>query len=410
MGKFGRLMADGIEIDVSEFFNGDILTRRIHKTNKGKNPLSKINDVNPNGSWWEATESPYYGNAVLDIIWARLGLELMALAGGPPRLEGYKSGTLKEEIGGFIDKIQALGLRLVSKNGDEKSSIQTLVNPRSCASVEFKSDSSVEVALETNDPDLHNKFKELLQSSISTKQNAGRVHVMVSTSYGPDFESMGIGGHTIERGNYTDEVLLAYDQIIKDLKSSDPMGRLSIFNGPAGTGKSYLIRAILQEADNSVCVVVPSHLLVELSSPSIIPSLIELRKSKGKDVPIVFLVEDADECLVHREDGNMSAISAVLNLCDGIIGSMLDIRIIATTNANKMELDKALIRPGRLSANVEVHPLVREKAESVLKRLNPNITLPEGNKFTLAELYSLSRGGEMTATGISNVPKGKMGF
>ncbi len=49
----------------------------------------------------------------------------------------------------------------------------------------------------------------------------------------------------------------------------------------------------------------------------------------------MLIVEDADECLVQRGSDNMSTIASVLNISDGILGSILDVRVLATTNAEK---------------------------------------------------------------------------
>jgi hypothetical protein len=63
-----------------------------------------------------------------------------------------------------------------------------------------------------------------------------------------------------------------------------------------------------------------------------------LETKKPQNCPILFIIEDADDCLVPRGSGNVSTISSLLNYTDGIFGSMLDLRIIATTNAEKMEI------------------------------------------------------------------------
>ena len=377
-------------------------------------PMTKLSELNENTPWWDACSPPYYGGGCFEIGWVRTGLDCLAIAGQPPRLSLYKDGAPSEPLQYYDTAIKAMGGKIVSENlklSEGKSFVRRYVFPSGAVELNFDGDASLEFESETNSPELNQKFSELAKTLLE-KPPAGRVSVMISTQHGPEFQSLGIGGHNIERGNYEDHVLQAFDKIIADLKSNAPSGRLSIFNGPPGGGKTFLVKAILQAADNSVCVIVPSNMLQELSSPSVIPSLIELRRSKGKEVPIVFMVEDADECLVTRADGNMSAISAVLNLCDGIIGSLLDIRIVATTNADKMQLDKALIRPGRLSANVEIQALPFDKALEILRRItnNPEAELPETRKFTLAELYCLAKDGTVRAVGVAKETKGRMGF
>jgi hypothetical protein len=377
--------------------------------------MKNLKDIDINAPWWEASSHASFGNATLDTNWAQLGLEVIAIAGGPPRLYTYKEGSVKNNIDTIKKRLLDLGGKVVSKGTpiDKKDNFtETYIWTHGCVELKFNGDCKVELICETNNQEFINNMHLLFKEEITNQPPAGRVHVVTSTDYGLEFESMGIGGHLIERDNYNADVLVAYDKIVKDLKAQDPTGRLSIFNGPPGTGKTYLVKAILQAADNSVCVVVPASLVPELSSPSVIPSLINLRKSKGDNLPIVLIIEDADECLVSREDGNMSSISSVLNLCDGILGALLDIRIIATTNADRMQLDKALIRPGRLSANVEVQALDYEHALKVIRRIsnNPEATLPTEGKYTLAELYNLNKDGKVAATGVSVTQKGKMGF
>jgi SpoVK/Ycf46/Vps4 family AAA+-type ATPase len=117
---------------------------------------------------------------------------------------------------------------------------------------------------------------------------------------------------------------------------------------------------------------------------------VELHKDRG-DGPICFIVEDGDDILVPRAADNMSAITALLNFGDGIIGALLDVKVIVTTNAKSVEMDSAILRRGRLSARVEVGPLSPDKATEVFRRLNgedaPEIT----NKMILAEVYGVAR-------------------
>ena len=93
--------------------------------------------------------------------------------------------------------------------------------------------------------------------------------------------------------------------------------------------------------------------------------------------PIALVLEDADRCLVTRGENNINSIQSLLNLGDGILGSLLDLRIIATTNAKKLEMEAAILRPGRLSKRLEVGALDLDTARGVFRRLLPDAKLPE---------------------------------
>ena len=54
---------------------------------------------------------------------------------------------------------------------------------------------------------------------------------------------------------------------------------------------------------------------------------------------------------------------------DGIMGAMLDARIVATTNAQTEDLDPAIVRPGRLCRRIDIGELCYEQACEVYERL-----------------------------------------
>jgi ATP-dependent 26S proteasome regulatory subunit len=102
------------------------------------------------------------------------------------------------------------------------------------------------------------------------------------------------------------------------------------------------------------------------------------------------IIEDGDACLVPRKSDNMSTISSLLNLSDGIMGSIIDIKMIISTNADIKEMDQAIMRPGRLCRNICVGPLPYEQANKIFIRLmNKDDSKLEYRKYyTLAEIYA----------------------
>lgn len=63
----------------------------------------------------------------------------------------------------------------------------------------------------------------------------------------------------------------------------------------------------------------------------------------------VMVIEDAEELITSREEVRNSNLSMLLNLTDGLLGKSLGIQIIATFNTDVKNIDKALLRKGRLS-------------------------------------------------------------
>jgi len=200
---------------------------------------------------------------------------------------------------------------------------------------------------------------------------------------------VGAAGSPLERGNYPTDVLAKYDHVVADLKAEAPCGRLIIMAGEPGGGKTYMVRSLLAEVPKAAFIIVPSHMVKELGSPELLPALASARHD-GLNGPMALIIEDADKVLVNREAGDMAAISSLLNMGDGILGSVLDVRIIATTNASALEMDAATRRPGRMCSYLNVGPAQPELAESIIHRLTGKSKRPIKAQ-TLAEIYSFAR-------------------
>lgn len=182
--------------------------------------------------------------------------------------------------------------------------------------------------------------------------------------------------------NYTSIVQDKYIHLLEDLTDVNPCGRLSILSGEPGTGKTFLVRSLLSSNINVSFVIVKPDSIESISDPSSIPALISHHAKF--DRPIIIVLEDADSCLTTRGGDNMSRLSAILNTSDGILGSTLDIRIIATTNAKKVEFDPAVLRPGRLCTHITTDKLDEEHASRIFTRLT-------GKSFVEAEVEIASK-------------------
>lgn len=201
--------------------------------------------------------------------------------------------------------------------------------------------------------------------------------------------------------NYEDNILKSFNRLKKNLEHNGELGRLTILNGPPGTGKTYFIRGLINELENFVPIVISSTLINEASVNALFPTL---QAFASGDKKMLLILEDADNILVTRDGGNMSFVSSLLNFADGFMGEVLDLYLLATTNAETLDIDDAIKRPGRLNEVVNFQTLPQSKALDIYERLTGNRNMPMDNarlekqlgfrkqteeecKFSLAEVY-----------------------
>ncbi len=230
--------------------------------------------------------------------------------------------------------------------------------------------------------------------TITPTKAVGSTYSLLPGPDGIQLKYIGLGGEPLIRDNYNPATIEAYDNIAAQLSSDDPSGKIFIFGGAPGCGKTYLIRALINDISNTLFVIVSSEYMRCLTDPSVLPAFLDASNRYKKD-SLTLILEDADQCLSVRGGDNMGIISSMLNLGDGVIGSILNVRIIATTNAKTSEFDPAIMRPGRLGKYCDVGQLNHEQASKVFARLRPNVDLAtvagHTNTLTLAEVYHLSR-------------------
>lgn len=166
-------------------------------------------------------------------------------------------------------------------------------------------------------------------------------------------------------------------------------GRLTVLQGPPGTGKTRYLRALMQELGDGVCpVVLPVSLASDLSNPRMLGVLTGNRDFEKKKV--LLIIEDGDGLIEKRERAS-SVISDFLNVVDGLIGEVIDLHIVVTTNLQKKDFDPAITRPGRLHSVLYFEALEYSQAASVYKRETGAELKKTQETYTLAEIYALAQ-------------------
>lgn len=256
----------------------------------------------------------------------------------------------------------------------------------------------------------HKETQQLLHEWLRTnvaeeEESHGQVYVLQRLVDGYKLTSAGKAGLPMLEDNYSPRVVEQVKHLAADIQSKSPCGRLNILHGEPGGGKTHLVRSIIEMAPATMFVLVPPDLITKLGDPDMIGVFLDYFEDE-EHMPICFILEDADTILSQRMSDNMPAISAILNTTDGILGSVLDLRVLATTNAAKVDIDAALLRPGRLCTRIHIGRLSNEQAQRVLDRLCKGAQLPEASpasgsdvgyrlpvannkhgEYTLAEIY-----------------------
>lgn len=309
-----------------------------------------------------------------------------------------ESGSVKQPASYYIDKMKEEGYRLIYKYLHVSYDSMLFVNDHSMLDMTYnRAGSTFSLKGYSKSEEELNVLREFVKATFHPPVRRGHIFAIINSGGRLSLSSIGSAGEKLVPGNYNSDIIEGYRGAIEDLQSSSPAGRIVVMEGEPGTGKTHLIKSFLVDVPDAMFVLVSPDMVQSLDGPELLPLLLSNKAVYSPNGPIVLVLEDADKCLVKRGGDNMNSIQALLNLSDGILGTLLDLRMIATTNAKKLEIEPAILRPGRLSKRIEVGPLDHSTALGVYQRLLPESRVPYelskdmGKKMTLAEVYGLAR-------------------
>lgn len=177
--------------------------------------------------------------------------------------------------------------------------------------------------------------------------------------------------------HYNEDFLVIHKTMIKQLNKKDTNG-LYLFHGQPGTGKSTYIKYLIHQLKKKVIFISPK-MAGELDNLSMTPFLLENRNS-------VLVIEDAEELITSREEVRNSNLSMLLNFTDGLLGESLGIQIIATFNTDVKNIDKALLRKGRLSVIYEFKLLAVDRTNALLNKLGQSLEV--SHPLAVADIFN----------------------
>lgn len=180
--------------------------------------------------------------------------------------------------------------------------------------------------------------------------------------------------------NYNDDFIPVYNDILSFIDSRE--SGLVLLYGIPGSGKSSLLRHLCSKHPKDY-IIVPTSLTNRLGDPDFVSFMIDNANS-------VFILEDCEQILMDRGVNMFNgAISNILNMSDGLLSDIMNIKFICTFNADIKTIDNALLRKGRCYAKYEF----KELEESKVRALNDkyNLGLTEIRPMTLAEIYNADK-------------------
>lgn len=180
---------------------------------------------------------------------------------------------------------------------------------------------------------------------------------------------------------YNDDIVSMYETLKSSLETR--LSGLYILHGVPGAGKTSFIR-YLTATVNKKFVILPQSVAMNITDPGFTDFLLDEKDS-------IFILEDCESIIKDREDSSspISAVASLLNMTDGLLSDVFNIKFICTFNSSILNIDKALLRKGRCIVNYEFKPLCEEKSKALLKKLGHDSSLCTG-PMTLADIYNFN--------------------
>lgn len=215
------------------------------------------------------------------------------------------------------------------------------------------------------------------------ERRIARVGLLIQTMHGLKAMFYELPHRDIDHTYYEKGVV---DKLINVLKTPGP--GLIFLPGDAGTGKTTLIRWLTTEVTDRQFMYLPHSQLGSLQSMGSLEGMISTLKNA------VLILEDAEGLFKSRDGKSENGLSStLLNLTDGLLGEMINCKVIVTQNTIG-DIDPAFLRSGRLLFKHEFKALPAAQAVEVAKKLgkNEDIIVSITEPMVLSDIFALPGG------------------
>lgn len=241
-----------------------------------------------------------------------------------------------------------------------------------------------------------NTLNEINELCYINDNSSSKISIVLKTMSGFKFKEHRIKPLTIDVNTmYNDSFQPVHEKVVDKLTNTNK--GVIMFHGDAGTGKTNYIKHLTTIVPKKKFVFITTTMIPFLTDPSFLGELID---NKGS----VLVLEDCENYLKDRDtDGMNNVVSSILNLSDGILSDVLGIQIICTFNTNLKNIDKALLRKGRLIAEYKFEKLDSDKTKSLLKTIG--VEKEDNEPMTLTDIFNAKE-----VVHKSQVERKKIGF
>lgn len=203
------------------------------------------------------------------------------------------------------------------------------------------------------------------------------------------------------RGNYSHTVAEGIDFLTSSAFSPGADGRVLLWHGPPGTGKTWALRALASEwrdwcdvhyiSDPETLFGAQASYLMEVFAPN---KQVEVEAERWR----LIVLEDSGELMTaDAKSRTGQGLSRLLNMADGLLGQGLRTLVLITTNEDLRRLEAAVSRPGRCAQSLEFGEMGPE--EVARWREENGLPCEDVAGRSLAELYAEARGTAVVTRG-----------
>ncbi|MFZ0890507.1 MAG: DUF5925 domain-containing protein [Candidatus Binataceae bacterium] len=204
--------------------------------------------------------------------------------------------------------------------------------------------------------------------------------------------------------NYPGKTKTELSALMDGFKPDKNDGRLLLWHGEPGTGKTFAIRALAwawKEWCRFEYVIDPEQLfgsgsyLTEVALDRFAGHYL-FEDNPSREKWRLLIVEDSGEMIAMDAKNEVGqGLSRLLNLSDGILGQGTKILILVTANEELGKLNPAIRRHGRCLSEVEFRHFAIDEAVAWLR--SAGCDARANGPLTLSELYALREGRDLVS-------------